>query len=117
MDIEIYEPARWFMHHDSDAHVVFDNSFSAYSGAGMEYDEWIVMHGAMYFWSPNGKVEVVTRNNLSNDILSENLDADYILSTHDLTNYYPSVQDIYMNIPVSPMKSQDKVDWHIYKVR
>ena len=109
--------ARWFMEKDPKAYVILEDQFAALSGGGMNNEGWHSFHVNMHYWMPSGEVKVMDRENLSNFILSRNTSADYIVSTHDLTQYYPLVQDFYMNIEVWPIKKQPYVDWHIYKIK
>jgi len=111
------KPARWFMQNDPKASIIVEDTFGAFSGGGMSSDDWDFMRADMYFWLPDADIKIMYRSYIKNMILSDELNADYILTTHDLTDYYPKVADFYMNIPVSPMKNQEKVDWHIYKVK
>jgi len=80
---------------------------------GQEY--WDFMYADMQFWFSDGHVFVTSKDTLNQLIESEDIDFDYIVSTHDLTSKYRSVADFYMN--VEPMKRQDNVDWHIYKTK
>ena len=74
---------------------------------------WNYMYIDMNFWFPKGHIYVGDKEKI-NMVLSSKTDVDYILSTHDLTDYYPSVADFYIGI--EPLKRQDLVDWHICKV-
>ncbi len=113
-----YEPARWLMYNDPEAHIILEGYFDAYSGGGMMEKDFRTIYASLNFWFPDGHIVGMTRNNLSKLALSGDLhNTDYILSTHDLTGYYPVVENFYMDVPVSPIKSQKKVDWHIYKVK
>jgi hypothetical protein len=112
------KPAQWFMENDPDANILYEESFLAFSGGGMELAEWRFLIAHLYFWIPNGHLNYINRSSLTEFLSYNNSDAnvDYILSTHDLTMYYPLVKSIYMNIEANPLKKQAKVDWHIYKV-
>jgi hypothetical protein len=108
------EPARWLMQNDPDAILVMEDSYGAFSGGGMYPLHWDYLYIDMNFWFPKGQVYVWNKDNI-NMFLSSEIDADYIISTHDLTEYYKSVQDFYIDI--EPLKRQDKVDWHIYRLQ
>gem|GEM_PF-1160877 len=107
-------PAQWLMKNDPDAYVLMEDSYSAFSGGGMGQEYWDFMYADMQFWFSDGHVFVTSKDTLNQLIQSENIDFDYIVSTHDLTSKYRSVADFYMN--VEPMKRQENVDWHIYKI-
>ena len=117
-DIGVYEPAQWLMNNDPDANIILEGYFDAYSGGGMMEKDYRTLFASLYFWTPEIHIEGMTRNNLSRVVLSGDLlNTEYIISTHDLTEYYPLVESFYMNIPVSQIKSQNRVDWHIYKIK
>ncbi len=112
----INQPAIWFMENDNDADIIVEDGFTAFSGGGMDLNFWQVMYKDLIFWVSEGTIEILNRERMNDFVLTQNKSADYILSTHDLTKYYTVIQDFSMNLPVVPMKHQDKVDWHIYKV-
>jgi len=107
-------PAQWLMKNDPEAYVLMEDSYSAFSGGGMGQEYWDFMYADMQFWFSDGHVFVTSKDALNQLIQSENIEFDYIVSTHDLTSKYRSVADFYMN--VEPMKRQENVDWHIYKI-
>jgi len=108
------KPAQWLMRNDPDAYVLMEDSYSAFSGGGMGQEYWDFMYADMQFWFSDGHVFVTSKDVLNQLIQSENIDFNYIVSTHDLTSKYKSVADFYMN--VEPMKRQENVDWHIYEI-
>jgi hypothetical protein len=113
------KPAQWFMENDPNSYILYEEPFLSFSGGGMELSEWRFLSAHMYFWIPYGHHNYINRSSLIDLLLYHNIDAnvDYILSTHDLTMFYPVVEDIYLNIEANPLKKQEKVDWHIYKVK
>jgi len=108
-------PAKWFMNNEPAVRIVMEDSFTSFSGGGMEKNAWDYMYSDMYFWVPNSEIILYNQSKLYELIISNEIETDYILSTHDLTIYYPIIEDFYMKSP-SPMKKQEYVDWHIYKV-
>ncbi len=107
------EPARWFMENDSFSTIVMEDSYGAFSGGGMYKEHWGHMFADMNFWIPNGEIYICDKEKISS-FFTAKVNADYILSTHDLTDYYQSLADFYIQDTV--FKRQDTVDWHIYKV-
>jgi len=112
----INEPAHWLTEHDSHASVIIEDAYSAFSGSGMYFRDWYFMYIGMFYWFLHGDITVANRSELEGILASRDYTAEYILSTHDLTEYFTSVKDIYMNLPVDPLRRQVKVDWHIYQV-
>lgn len=113
-DRSLNAPAKWLMTNDPSATVVMEDRYGAFSGGGMSPTYWKYMYADMKFWFPNGNVLVGNKESLSLLLLSEKNEIDYILSTHDLTEYRPSIEDF--NMEVTPLKRQDTVDWHLYKI-
>ncbi|MCK4364588.1 MAG: glycosyltransferase family 39 protein [Thermoplasmatales archaeon] len=109
--------ARWFMKNDADTKIIFEDVYSAFSGGGIENERWHFTRINMHFWLPKSKITVMNREDLGRFILSKNTSADYIVSTHDLTQYYQLIEGFYLDIWVWPIKKQPYVDWHIYKIQ
>jgi hypothetical protein len=113
----INKPGIWFYENDSDAYVVIEDTYTAFSGGGMKIDDWGHFVAYMYYWMPNNHIKIFNNTKIKELLFSNQTDVDYIISTHDLTNYFPSEIDFYLMKEVSPMKKQNLIDWHIYKVK
>jgi hypothetical protein len=113
----LYEPALWFMKNDPNSDIVMDDTYSAIMGSGITIKDWTASFVSMYYWNPNANITIMHRNDLSKKILTNDVNVGYILSTHDLTEYFQLIQNFQMNVFISPMKSQDEAEWTIYKVK
>jgi len=111
------EISKWFMQKDPGANIILEYKNGAFSGGGIKESSWHSIFVNMHFWLPKAKIKVMNRQNLTEFILSKNQSADYIVTTHDLSDYYYSVEDFYFDIWTWPLKKQPYVDWHIYKVK
>jgi len=115
-DQGLIEPASWLTENHPDAVISIEDSSSSFSGAGMNIYDWHYMHASMFFWYPSGKINVIEKDELIEQLSSKNISSNFLLSTHDLTDYYPKIKDFYMDFPAIPPRKNDKVDWHIYKI-
>ena len=111
----INKPAQWLMNNDPFSTVVIEDQYAAFSGGGMITEYWSFLFADMQFWFPKGEVYVVNSTTLHRIIKANSTDIDYILSTHDLTEYFPKVEEFSMHLNAA--KRQSSVDWHLYKIR
>jgi len=105
------------MQKDPGANIILEYKNGAFSGGGIKESSWHSIFVNMHFWLPKAKIKVMNRQNLTEFILSKNQSADYIVTTHDLSDYYYSVEDFYFDIWAWPLKKQPYIDWYIYKVK
>ena len=101
---------------DRDATIILEDNKSAFLGGGMHIAYWYALCANMYFWLPKADIEVKNRSELNDLITSGDIDADYILSTHDLTDILISMEDIIIYSKLAATKNDSGVYWHIYKV-
>jgi hypothetical protein len=111
----LLEPGRWLMKYDPHASVVLEDVYSAFSGGGMSVEQWYYLYGSLSFWFPKGHISVLNQSELKEALLSENVNADYLLSTHDLSGYYQPVKKVTMEISVASPRRQEHVQWSFYK--
>jgi hypothetical protein len=113
----LYDPARWFQYHDPKAYIFLEDDYDAFSGGGIQKDKWNTIWGSLYFWNPDATIQLIERNEITK-VQVENISGPvYILSTHELSEYYQPIHNIFQNLPVNPMKNQQQVDWCIYQVK
>jgi hypothetical protein len=115
-DQGLTEPAIWLTENHPDAVISIEDSKTSFSGAGMDIYDWHYMHASMFFWYPSGKINVIEKDELIEQLSNRNISSNFLLSTHDLTDYYTKIKDFYMAFHAIPPRKNDKVDWHIYKI-
>lgn len=116
-DIKYYgynDPSQWIMKTNPDAHILLEDAYSAFSGAGMSSRDWYFLYGSTLFWLPLANITVLNKNQLSSFFQKNNIEADFLLSTHDFTSYYPKIVSFALPLSVAHPRRLDVVQWNLY---
>ena len=116
-DIEYYgynDPSQWIMKIDPQAHVIIEDAYSAFSGAGMSSKDWYFLYGSTLFWLPQANITVLNKGQLSKFLQKNNVEADFLLSTHDFTSYFPKIASFALPLSVAHPRRLDAVQWNLY---
>ncbi len=118
----INKPSQYINSIDPDAVVILDDHNTAYQGNGMRSLYWRYLWIGLNFWNPKGVIkhplnpDDIQQLILIFELKNENIDADYFLSTHELTDYFEKIETFHLKLDSDSLNRYNMRDWHLYKV-
>jgi len=116
-DSNISEIGNYLNKNHPNDEIIIEDYFNMFSGGGMTLEVYSkYLHTSLHLWAPNINVSVVNKKNLYNMLQSDETNKGILISTHEFTDYYKYEKTIYLDMPITDLRTQEKIDINIYSL-